>query len=242
MLILIIILWRFVREIPSSRKCEWGGGGQWLLNKEKKPPGKIWNLPEDLQLPEINIENWPRRKNCAREKNSKILEKKSKFPRPYHKITLWFLNLCPRKIKCEPRKNRLRNARKNLGKSVRDKYFSPEIKSKSTKIGFSSTFHLLRFKKHGGYGGSITKNRDFGVAVSKYTSGCLVGKINMKRTVQTFWFLWGLTLSQVFLDFPIKYPDSIFSSNCDFNLDSDYNYNFKHEYDKVWYFNVRSRS
>ena len=64
-------------------------------------PEKIWNFP---------LANCPRRKNCAREKTSKIQPEKKiltreKIPNFYMKIQKIFRNFYPRKAKFYPRKN-----------------------------------------------------------------------------------------------------------------------------------------
>ena len=135
-------------------------------------PEKIWNFPRK------KFENCPRRENSAREKNSKILpekknslpEKKNRnFPRQKYKKYLKILKFLPEKnkmqpekksenlpekTKCNPRKNlkicprKLHNARENLGKSGREKYFPPEKKTKKkAKYWFLGHFSFSRVKK-----------------------------------------------------------------------------------------------
>ena len=95
-----------------------------------------------------------KQQNSTREKKFFAREKKSKFPPSKHQNTLKFLNFSPRKIKCNPRKNlkiyprKFQNARENFGKSGREKYFSPEKKTKKkVKNWFLGHFSFSRVKK-----------------------------------------------------------------------------------------------
>ena len=63
--------------------------------------------------------------------------------------------------------------------------FTRDKIKKVHKLVSRAFFICLGKRNNGGgiYGGGVAKNRDCGVAESKYVSLCLVGEINMKRTV-----------------------------------------------------------
>ena len=100
----------------------------------------------------------PEKKTAKFYPRKKILCPRKKIeisPVKNQKNTLKFLNFCPRKTKCNPRKNlkicprKLQNAQENLGKSRREKYFSPEKKTtKNAKNWFLGHFSISRVKKN----------------------------------------------------------------------------------------------
>ena len=134
------------RRFETSREKKLKTAREEKILPEKKT-AKFYPRKKN-SLPEKKNRNFPRQKYKKYLKILKFLPEKNKM-QPEKKSE----NL-PEKTKCNPRKNlkicprKLHNARENLGKSGREKYFPPEKKTKKkAKYWFLGHFSFSRVKK-----------------------------------------------------------------------------------------------